>query len=132
MIYYFTHCKASKLLALYKSLVFPGDASIAFGIKEDGFDISTDKFQHKNIKTLRSSYSYAYIYITAFFTSLCIKLVMLMLILSNPVLRTSAQYGETPRYYRPYSLSLVKVSPHIFSKFNPLNTDTFFNPLSVH
>ena len=62
MIYHFTHCKASKLLALYKSRVFTGDASIAFGIKEDGLDISTDKFQHKNIKTLRSSYSYAYIY----------------------------------------------------------------------
>ena len=69
------------------------------------------------------------IYIAAFLTSLCIKLVMLMLILSNPVLRTSAQYGETPRYYGPYSLSLVKVSPHIFCKFNPLYTDTFFGPL---
>ena len=129
MIYYFTRCKPWKVLALFKSLVFPGDASIACVIKEDGLDISTDKFQHKNIKTLRSSYSYAYIYITAFFTSLCIKLVMLMLILSNPVLRTPAQYGETPRYYGPYSLSLVKVSPHIFSKFNPLYTDTFFGPL---
>ena len=62
MIYYFTHRKASKLLALYKSLVITGDASIAFGIKEDGLDISADKFQHKNIKTLRSSYYYAYIY----------------------------------------------------------------------
>ena len=26
-------------------------------------------------------------------------------------------------------MSLVKVSPHIFSKFNPLYTDTFFGPL---
>ena len=50
------------LLALFKSLVFPGDASIACVIKEDGLDISTDKFQHKNIKTLHSSYSYTYIY----------------------------------------------------------------------
>ena len=50
------------------------------GPKEDGLDISNDKFQHKNIKTLLSSYSFAYIYITAFFTSLRIKLVMLMLI----------------------------------------------------
>ena len=50
------------LLALFKSLVFPGDASIVCVIKEVGLDISTDKFQHKNIKTLRSSYSYAYIY----------------------------------------------------------------------
>ena len=62
MIYYFTQCKASELLALYKSLVFTGDASIALGIKEDGLDISTDKFQLKNIKTLRSSCYYAYIY----------------------------------------------------------------------
>ena len=62
MIYYFTRCKPWKVLALFKSLVFPGDASIACVIKEDGFDISTDKFQHKNIKTVRSSYSYAYIY----------------------------------------------------------------------
>ena len=70
MIYHFTHCKASKLLALYKSRIFSGDASIAFGIKEDGLDISTDKFQHKNIKTLRSSYSYAYIYHGLFHLSL--------------------------------------------------------------
>ena len=62
MIYYFTHCKARKLLALFKSLVFPGDARLACVIKEFGLDISTYKFQHKNIKTLRSSYSYAYIY----------------------------------------------------------------------
>ena len=66
MIYYFTHRKASKLLALHKSLVITGDASIAFGIKEDGLDISADKFQHKNIKTLRSML----IYITAFLTKL--------------------------------------------------------------
>ena len=26
---------------------------------------------------------------------------------------------------------MVKVSPHIFSKLNPLYTDTFFGPLSV-
>ena len=61
MIYYFTHCKACKLLALFKSLVFTGEASIAC-VKKYGLDISTDKFQLKNIKTLRSSYSYAYIY----------------------------------------------------------------------
>ena len=42
-------------------LVFTGDASIACA-KENGLDISSGKFQHKNIKTLRSSYSYAYVY----------------------------------------------------------------------
>ena len=31
---------------------------------------------------------------------------------------------RTPHYYGQFSLSLVKVSPYIFSKFDPLNTDT--------
>ena len=56
-----SHCKACKLLALFKIRVFTGDASIACA-KEDGLDMSSDKFQHKNIKPLCSSYSYAYIY----------------------------------------------------------------------
>ena len=30
---------------------------------------------------------------------------------------------RTPYYYRQFALSLVKESPYIFSKFNPLNTD---------
>ena len=30
----------------------------------------------------------------------------------------------TPHYYRQFGLSLGKESPYIFSKFNPLNTDT--------
>ena len=31
---------------------------------------------------------------------------------------------QTPHYYGQFSLSLVKVSPHIFFKFNPIKTDT--------
>ena len=31
---------------------------------------------------------------------------------------------RTPHYYGHFSLSLVKDSPYIFCKFNPLNTDT--------
>ena len=33
---------------------------------------------------------------------------------------------RTPYYYRQYAFSLGKESPHTFSKFNPLNTDTLF------
>ena len=32
--------------------------------------------------------------------------------------------ARTPHYYGQFSLSLVKVSPHIFFKFNPINTVT--------
>ena len=32
---------------------------------------------------------------------------------------------------RQFALSLWKESPYIFSKFNPLNTDTFYGALSV-
>ena len=31
---------------------------------------------------------------------------------------------QTPHYYGQFALSLGKESPYIFSKFNPLNTDT--------
>ena len=41
------------------------------------------------------------------------------LVQSDPALRTPSCYGQ-------FSLSLGNVSPHIFSKFNPLNTDTLF------
>ena len=36
---------------------------------------------------------------------------------SNPALRT-------PHYYEQFAVSLGKESPYIFSKLNPLNTDT--------
>ena len=38
---------------------------------------------------------------------------------------------RTPHYYGQFSLSMAKESPYIFSKFNPLNTDTFYAPLNV-
>ena len=47
-----------------------------------------------------------------------------MPIKSNPALLT-------PHYYGQFDLSLGKQGPSIFSKFNPLNTDTFHGPLSV-
>ena len=37
---------------------------------------------------------------------------------------------RTPHYYGQFSLSLGKENSYIFSKLNPLNTDTFFGPLS--
>ena len=43
----------------------------------------------------------------------------------NPALLTPRSYGQY------FALSLGKESPHIFSKFNPLNMVTFYDPLSV-
>ena len=37
---------------------------------------------------------------------------------------TDTRLIRAPRYYGQFSLSLGKKSPYIFSKFNPLNTDT--------
>ena len=36
---------------------------------------------------------------------------------------TDTRLIRTPRYYGQFSWSLRKVSPHLFSKFKPLNTD---------
>ena len=36
----------------------------------------------------------------------------------------STRLIRTPHYYRQFALSLGKESSYIFSKFNPLNTDT--------
>ena len=38
---------------------------------------------------------------------------------------------QTLRYYGQFALSLGKESLYIFSKFDPLNMDTFYRPLSV-
>ena len=37
---------------------------------------------------------------------------------------------QTPHYYGQFSLSLGKENSYMFSKLNPLNTDTFCGPLS--
>ena len=49
---------------------------------------------------------------------------------------THTRFIRTPRYYGQFALSPGKESPVIFSKFNPLNTDTPlirppYGPLSV-
>ena len=51
-----------------------------------------------------------------------ILILILIIIQSNLALWTPAHY------YGPFSLSLGKESPYIFSKFNPVNTDTFNGP----
>ena len=43
---------------------------------------------------------------------------------------TDTRLIRTTRYGQ-FALSLGKESHHIFSKFNPLNTDTFYGPLSA-
>ena len=61
------------------------------------------------------------------------QLISVLSILENvgPVysLGVIFKYSQTvrtriPHYYRQFALSLRKESPHSFSKFNPLNTDT--------
>ena len=37
---------------------------------------------------------------------------------------TDTHLIRTPHYYGQFALSLGKESPYIFSKFNPVNTDT--------
>jgi len=39
---------------------------------------------------------------------------------------------QTPHYYGQFALSLGKESPYIFFRFDLLNMDTFYGPLSVH
>ena len=38
-------------------------------------------------------------------------------------------YSQTTTV-KQFTMSLGKENPYIFSKFNPLNTDTFYGPLS--
>ena len=51
----------------------------------------------------------------------------------NPALRgfTSTLLIRTPHNYGQFSLSLGKENSYIFSNLNPLNTDTFYGPLST-
>ena len=44
---------------------------------------------------------------------------------------TDTRFIQTHHYYGQFAVSLGKESPYIFSKFNPVNTDTFNVPLSV-
>ena len=44
---------------------------------------------------------------------------------------TDTRLIRTTRYYGQFALSLGKESHHIISKFDPLNTDTFYGPLSA-
>ena len=39
---------------------------------------------------------------------------------------------QTPHYHGQFALSTGNESPYISSKFNPLNTDSFYCPLGVH
>ena len=43
---------------------------------------------------------------------------------SNPVLRRDTRLIRTPHFYGQFAVSLGKESPYIFSKVNPLFTDT--------
>ena len=53
-----------------------------------------------------------------------IKHVDYIHIYSCQALHTDTCLIWTPHYYGQFALSLGKESPYVFSKFNPLNTDT--------
>ena len=57
-----------------------------------------------------------------------IMIIILILILILIIIQSNLALWTPAHYYGPFSLSLGKESPYIFSKFNPVNTDTFNGP----
>ena len=72
------------------------------------------------------------IYIIIIIIIIMIMITIIILILILIIIQSNLALWTPARYYGPFSLSLGKESPYIFSKFNPLNTDSFYeSPLSV-
>ena len=57
-----------------------------------------------------------------------IMIMIIILILILIIIQSNLALWTPAHYYGPFSLSLGKESPYIFSKFNPVNTDTFNGP----
>ena len=57
-----------------------------------------------------------------------IMIMIIILILILIIIQSNLALWTPAHYYGPFSLSLGKESPYIFSKFNPVNTDTFNDP----
>ena len=66
------------------------------------------------------------IYIIIIIIIIMIMIIILILILI--IIQSNLALWTPAHYYGPFSLSLGKESPYIFSKFNPVNTDTFNGP----
>ena len=72
------------------------------------------------------------IYIIIIIIIIMIMITIIILILILIIIQSNLALWTPAHYYGPLSLSLGKESPYIFSKFNPLNTDSFYeSPLSV-
>ena len=72
------------------------------------------------------------IYIIIIIIIMMIMITTIVLILILIIIQSNLALWTPAYYYGPFSLSLGKESPYIFSKFNPLNTDSFYeSPLSV-
>ena len=72
------------------------------------------------------------IYITIIIMIIIIIIIIIMiiiiLILLLIIMQSNLALWTLAHYYGQFSLSLGKDNPYIFSKFNPLNTDTFNGP----
>ena len=66
------------------------------------------------------------IYIIIIIIIIMIMIIILILILI--IIQSNLALWTPAHYYGPFSLSLGKESPYIFSKFNLVNTDTFNGP----
>ena len=72
------------------------------------------------------------IYIIIIIIIIMIMITIIILILILIIIQSNLALWPPAHYYGPFSLSLGKESPYIFSKFNPLDTDSFYeSPLSV-
>ena len=68
------------------------------------------------------------IYIIIIIIMIMIMIMIIILILILIIIQSNLALWTPAHYYGPFSLSLGKESPYIFSKFNPVNTDTFNGP----
>ena len=68
------------------------------------------------------------IYIIIIIIIIMIMITIIILILILIIIQSNLALWTPAYYYGPFSLSLGKESPYIFSKFNPVNTDTFNGP----
>ena len=69
-----------------------------------------------------------YIIIIIIIIMIMIMIMIIILILILIIIQSNLALWTPAHYYGPFSLSLGKESPYIFSKFNPVNTDTFNGP----
>ena len=75
---------------------------------------------------------YIIIIIIIIIIMIMITIIILILILILIIIQSNLALWTPAHYYGPFSLSLGKENPYIFSKFNPLNTDSFYeSTLSV-